>query len=123
MRPIVPLFATAALFATGCVMDIDPDDGHHYWNEPVDATAEFTWEFFPSLSCRSAEVSTVTVVIDDLRYRVDEFTESCYAPSLIVEGLAPGTYHVEVFGDPTGWWAGGDVTLYAGYNDVHFELR
>jgi hypothetical protein len=123
MRAIVPLLALSALFA-GCVIDVPDDDydgGHHLY-EPI-ATAAFTWEFYPGLSCAAAEVDTVTVVIDDLRYTTEQYTDSCYAGTITVDGLAPGTYHVEAFGDPSGWWTAYDVDLYDGYNDVTLRLR
>ena len=120
MRAIAALFALSALFTTGCVIDVD--DADHHWNEPIDAVAEFTWEFLPGLSCWAADVSTVTVVLDD-RYVVEEFTDSCHAGSMIIEGLPPGTYRVEAFGDPSGWYAAYNVTLYGGYNLVNLQLR
>lgn len=124
MRAIVPFLALSALF-TGCVIDVPDDhyDGGHYYHDPIDATAAFTWEFYPNLSCGAAEVDTVTVVIDDLHYVVDQYTTSCWDGTLTVDGLSPGTYHVEAFGDPSGWWAAYDVDLYAGYNEFVLQLR
>lgn len=124
MRAIVPLLALSALF-TGCVIDVPDDhyDGRDHYYEPADATAAFTWEFYPGLSCHAAEVDTVTIVLDDLRYVVEEFTDSCYSGTMEIGGLAPGTYHVEAFGEPSGWWAAYDLTLFTGYNDILLQLR
>lgn len=125
MRAILPLLALSALFA-GCVIDVPDDhyDGHDHYYEPADATAAFTWEFYPGLSCYAAGVDTVTVVLEDLTYGVvEEFTDDCYSATMEIGGLDPGAYHVEAFGEPSGWWSAYDVTLYSGYNDIVLRLR
>ncbi len=124
MRAIVPTLVLSAFVATGCVIDLPDDhyDDHYHWTEPVEATAAFTWEFYPGLSCRAADVDTVTVVLDDY-YRIDEFTVNCWDGTLIVDGLYPGPYRVEVFGEPSGWWGAFDIDVLAGYNDFYLQLR
>lgn len=121
MRALASLLALSSLLLAGCVFEVD-DHHHHYWNEPIDAVAEFTWVFVPGLSCHAAAVDTVTVVLDD-GYVLEEFTDYCWTGGMIIEGLPPGTYRVDAFGDPSGWYAAYYVDLYAGYNSVLLELR
>lgn len=86
-----------------------------------EADVTFLWDF-GELTCEEAGVTAIEVYLEDLDDgSFEEDVVPCVDYGVAYEGLEPGPYVVQFFGD-NGWFAEAEYRLRSGDNEVRVHL-